>query len=103
MIRTLASALVLAAAVLSTDVAAAQNFDPRSRYSADEARDARDEGRVLPARQVIDSVRRRYPGAQVLDAELVGSRNPFYIIKILTSDGRRRDVRVDARTGRILS
>jgi len=50
-------------------------------------------------------VRNRYPGAQVLDVELVRSGSPgspYYIVKILTQDGRRIDVRVDAVTGRVM-
>lgn len=79
-----------------------QAFDPRSRYSADEARGQSQAGQIVPARVAIDNVRRRYPGAQVLDVELVRSGNPFYIVKILTQDGRRIDVRVDGRTGRVM-
>ncbi len=81
---------------------ASQAFDPRSRYSADEARGQSQAGQIVPARVAIDNVRRRYPGAQVLDVELVRSGNPFYIVKILTQDGRRIDVRVDGRTGRVM-
>jgi len=79
-----------------------QAFDPRSRYSAEEARGQSQSGNVVPARVAIDNVRARYPGAQVLDVELVRSGNPFYIVKILTGDGRRIDVRVDGRTGRVM-
>lgn len=81
---------------------ASQAFDPRSRYSAEEARGQSQSGNVVPARVAIDNVRARYPGAQVLDVELVRSGNPFYIVKILTQDGRRIDVRVDGRTGRVM-
>ncbi|KPP80693.1 MAG: hypothetical protein HLUCCA04_11040 [Oceanicaulis sp. HLUCCA04] len=80
----------------------AQAFDPRSRYSADEARNQSQSGNVVPARVAIDNVRNRYPGAQVLDVELVRSGSPYYIVKILTQDGRRIDVRVDAVTGRVM-
>lgn len=55
-----------------------------------------------PALRVISAVRQRYPGAEVLDAELEGGAAPRYVIKILTGDGRRVDVVADARTGRIL-
>jgi uncharacterized membrane protein YkoI len=80
-----------------------QRFDPRSRYSADEARDARRSGDLLPVRDVINIVRRQYPGAQVLDTQLMRTSSPHYVVRILNRDGRRIDVRVDARTGRIMS
>lgn len=79
-----------------------QAFDPRSRYSAEEARGQSQSGNVVPARVAIDNVRSRHPGAQVLDVELVRSGTPYYIVKILTQDGRRLDVRVDGRTGRVM-
>ena len=59
-------------------------------------------GRVLPALQVIRTVRQRYSDAEVIDAELEQGARPRYIIKILTEDGRRVDVVVDAQTGSIL-
>jgi peptidase YpeB-like protein len=74
----------------------------QDRYTAPEARDARRQGDVVPALRVISEVRRRYPGADVLDAELEGGAQPRYVIKILTRDGRRVDVVADARTGQIL-
>ncbi|MCW5725186.1 MAG: hypothetical protein KIS81_09520 [Maricaulaceae bacterium] len=76
--------------------------DMRGGYSADEARDARRSGDVLPAVQVIREVRMRYPGSEVLDARLMGGAQPQYVVRILARDGQRRDVYVDARTGRIL-
>lgn len=105
MIRTLTISAALAAAVLTAGMApaAAQNFDPRSNYTAEEARNARQSGDVLPVREVIEIVRREFPGARVLDVELVRTASPHYVVKILNPDGRRMDVRVDARSGRIMS
>lgn len=74
----------------------------RGRYTADEARNAVQSGQVLPALQVIRTVRQRYPQAEVVDAELEQGPRPRYIIKILTEQGRRVDVVVDAQTGNIL-
>jgi|TARA_R110000868_G_scaffold322583_3_gene583539 uncharacterized membrane protein YkoI len=81
----------------------AQRYDPRDRYTPGEARTEREQGHLVPAVRVIGEVRRRFPGAQVLDAELEGGAQPRYIVKILTQDGRRIDVVADARTGDILS
>lgn len=71
-------------------------------YSAPQARDARNSGDVLPALRVISIVRNRYPSAEVLDAQLQRGSSPRYIVTILTREGRRVDVIVDAQTGRIL-
>lgn len=74
----------------------------QDRFTADQARDQRERGEIVPALRVISAVRRQYPGAEVLDAELERGASPRYIIKILTADGRRVDVVADARTGQIL-
>lgn len=108
MMKNALIALVGAFATLASAAAADANGvaqsrpDMRDRYTADEARDAMRSGDVLPALRVIREVRQQYPGAEVLDAELEGGQPPLYIIKILTRDGRRVDVIVDARTGAVL-
>ncbi|WP_203294251.1 PepSY domain-containing protein [Maricaulis parjimensis] len=89
-------------AMMADSATAMQTRDPRDRYTPSEARDARRQGDVVPALRVISTVRQRYPGADVLDAELEGGASPRYVIKILTRDGRRVDVVADARTGQIL-
>lgn len=100
------SVLVPLATVSDADASVAmvqkQDQDPRGRYTPNEARDERQQGNIVPALRVINAVRQRYPGADVLDAELEGGAAPRYVIKILTSDGRRVDVVADARNGRIL-
>lgn len=80
-----------------------QGRDVRDRYTPGEARVQREQGNLMPAIRVIGDVRRLYPDAEVLDAELVRGDQPRYIVKILTADGRRIDVVADARTGNILS
>ncbi|GGG99989.1 MAG TPA: hypothetical protein DF715_08465 [Oceanicaulis sp.] len=102
LLLTCLTALAAADARASDVSGEAQAFDPRSRYSADEARSQSQSGNVVPARVAIDNVRRRYPGAQVLDVELVRSGSAYYIVKILTQEGHRIDVRVDAATGRVM-
>ncbi len=97
-----AFAVPAAAQAKPDDFGMVQSRDPRDRYTPSEARDARRQGDVVPALRVISTVRQRYPGAEVLDAELEGGASPRYVIKILTRDGRRVDVVADARTGQIL-
>lgn len=107
MMKTLIISVALLAGVPMSAAADAAQFaqspgDVRNRYTADEARNAVQSGRVLPALQVIRTVRERYSEAEVIDAELEQGARPRYIIKILTEDGRRVDIVVDAQTGNIL-
>ena len=74
----------------------------QNNYSAGQARDARDSGDVLPALRVISIVRGRYPGAEVLNAQLQGGSSPQYVVTILTREGRRVNVIVNAQTGQII-
>jgi uncharacterized membrane protein YkoI len=72
-------------------------------FSAGEARTARDKGQVVPLRDIFRQLRQRHGGYQI-DANLYdrGGRQ-VYIIDWMTGKGRRLQVTVDARTGRILS
>lgn len=107
MMKTLITSAALIAGLSLGAAADAMQYaqsrdDMRNRYTADEARNEVQSGRVLPALQVIRTVRQRYTHADVIDAELEQGARPRYIIKILTEDGRRVDVVVDAQTGNIL-
>jgi len=70
----------------------------------DRARDAVGSGDVLPLGQIMDQLRRRYPG-RLLDADL-GRDNRgrwIYRLKLLAPGDRVRRLVVDAQTGRVLS
>lgn len=95
-------ALMLSVSGAVLPMAGAHAQDMRNNYSAGQARDARDSGDVLPALRAISIVRGRYPGAEVLNAQLRGGSSPQWVVTILTREGRRVDVIVDARTGQIL-
>jgi uncharacterized membrane protein YkoI len=57
---------------------------------------------VQPLGRVLREIQQSYPG-RALDAELIErAEPPVYRIKWLGEDGQVREVRVDARTGRIL-
>jgi uncharacterized membrane protein YkoI len=73
-------------------------------FTADEARDARKQGQVLGASEVMRIVQKRYPELKAADARLVssGRGGPRYLVKMLSADGRVVEVDVDARSGRIL-
>ncbi|TGY89976.1 hypothetical protein E5163_02255 [Marinicauda algicola] len=97
MIRTFVITLVLFAAGGLVNEAQAQ----RSSFSQDEARDAREAGEIIPASEMIRLMERRYPSAQSIGiVDLYRERAPFYLIRVITPDGRRLDIYADARTGR---
>ncbi len=90
------SLLVLTALLLSAR-AGARDLDQ------DEALRLRQSGEVLALAQVLQSVLRRYPGAQLLEAELEHEHGQYiYDIELLTAAGVARELDVDARDGRIL-
>lgn len=75
----------------------------RNSWSADQARDAQRQGRVLSAREIVSIAQSRHPGSEVLDVSLSGGNNPRYTVILKTRDGRRVDVTLDARSGRVLT
>ena len=54
----------------------------------------------IGARQARSIAERAYPRASALDVRYVDGARPYYAVRMI-EDGRRFDVRVDARTGRI--
>ena len=72
-------------------------------FSADEARDARKNGDVMPLREIFRRLERRYGGYQV-DANLYNRDNgQVYVVDWMTGKGERIRVTLNAKTGRILS
>lgn len=66
------------------------------------ARQALEQGRVLPLRSVLEKVERDYQG-QVLKIEFEQEQGQFfYEIRLLQSDGRMAKLKVDAVDGRVL-
>jgi hypothetical protein len=76
--------------------------DSSGKGSQGEARRALKEKKVVPLRDIVRVVSRRYPG-DVLDARLRRTKSGFvYSLKILDAQGRVRRIAVDALTTRIL-
>jgi uncharacterized membrane protein YkoI len=75
----------------------------KNRRDHDRARDAVSAGDVLPLRQIMQSVGRRYPG-RLLDANLGQNRQGrwIYRIKLLAPRDQVRRLTVDAKSGRVL-
>lgn len=66
------------------------------------AREALEQGRVLPLRTVLDKIERDYQG-QVLKVEFEQDHGRYlYEIRLLQSDGRMVKLKVDAVDGRVL-
>ncbi len=67
------------------------------------ARQALEQGRVLPLRSVLDKIEREYQG-QVLKIEFEHADGRFiYEIRLLQNDGRVAKLEVDAVDGRVLA
>ena len=95
-------AAVLAASTLPGVASAQRGPDSLGadwRARQDQARGGVQSGQLVPLSRVIEQIGRRTPG-RVLDAGLEGSN---YRVRWATTDGRRIDFIVDARTGQILS
>lgn len=74
-----------------------------SRFSHDDAREALRKGKVMPLTAILDIVAKRQPGT-VIAVDLEPRRKGLiYEIDVITEDGRRRELRLDARSGEILA
>ncbi|WP_300529539.1 PepSY domain-containing protein [Maricaulis sp.] len=73
------------------------------RFTAGEARRSRESGETIPARRARAIARELYPNGDILDVELVRDREPRFVVKVMVDNGRRIDVVLDARTGRVIS
>jgi uncharacterized membrane protein YkoI len=69
------------------------------RQAQEEALQALQRGEILPLNQVLEIAGREVPG-KVIEVEY--KAGPKYEIKMLAADGRVREVKLDARTGRVL-
>lgn len=99
--------LVAALAVSAAAAAPAEAFqrgrgpDLGQTLSPNEARDAVQEGRHVPLRQILSQIEARYPG-RMLGAELQRGNPSIYVIDWLTPDGRKLTIRANAQTGAII-
>ena len=76
--------------------------DEHDHGSHELARQALEQGRVLPLRTVLQKMERDYPG-QVLKVEFEQDEGRFlYKIRLLQSDGRMVKLKVDAVDARVL-
>lgn len=95
---SLAICALICTAVPSTALAQRGNS-----FTADEARNARDKGDVVPLRDIFRKLKQRYGGYQ-LDANLFNQAGgQVYVIDWMTGKGERMRFTVEAKSGRVLS
>lgn len=100
---------LLAALAVGLGVAAPAEAFQRGRdrpdlgqtLSPNEARNAVEQGRHVPLRQILSQIEARYPG-RLLGAELERGNPSIYVIDWLTPDGRKLTIRANAETGGIM-
>jgi len=98
--RRLARQALLVGALCGALVPAVRADDDARDH--DQARQALEQGRVLPLRQVLDKVEREYQG-QALKIEFERDDGRYvYDIRLLQKDGRMAKLKVDAVDGRVL-
>ena len=96
-----ASSIVLALAMTAVPNLAQAQLG--NSFTADQARDARDKGNVMPLRDIFRQLKRQYGGYQV-DANLYNRNGgQVYVIDWMTEKGERLRITVNAQTGRIIS
>lgn len=100
--RRLALLGVLAGALVASGPLRAEPDRHDHGHDHELARQALEQGRVLPLRTVLDQVEREYQG-QVLKIEFEHEDGRFiYEIRLLQRDGRLAKLEVDATSGEVL-
>ncbi len=96
MMKTLTSALLLSAALLAAPAHASVQA-PSGDSGA-----AQYQQSLISEREAVNAARQAYPQASAINARLVNSSRPFYVVR-MQEGSRLFDVRVDAQTGRVLN
>ena len=96
------TAATLALALAALGAGSALDAGERGGGDHELARQALEQGQVLPLRTVLDKVEREYQG-QVLKIEFEEDDGRYiYEIRLLQQDGRMAKLKVDAVDGRVL-
>jgi uncharacterized membrane protein YkoI len=94
---------LLCLSLLAGPAGAARADERRRREEQERARRALAEGRVRPLAEILAMVQGQLGGEVIaVDLDEEDDGRFVYEIKVLTPRGRRREVEVDAATGRIL-
>ncbi len=98
----LAGGLCVAVLGVGSVVAGVDDGDSDAREH-DAIRGALQRGEVLPLAKILAIAQDKVPG-DVIEVELESKRDALiYEIKVLTQSGRVREVKIDARTGMVLT
>ncbi|MFP4610943.1 MAG: PepSY domain-containing protein [Thiohalophilus sp.] len=82
------------------DVMDAARADDKLDYK--EARELRQQGKILPLQEILKRVEKDYPG-QIIETELEREHGRYiYELEILTDDDRVIELELDAATGEVL-
>ena len=108
--RTLLSALLLlpllaAAGTAPVDTSAPSHEDKQARKARDHeaARAALARGEILPLSRILELVGKRMQG-DIIEVELEREHGVFvYEVKLLAGNGRVREIKLDARSGTLVS
>jgi len=96
----LAGALCVAVLFVGSVVAGGDDKDGREH---DAIRGALQRGEVLPLAKILAIAQEKVPG-DVIEVELETERGTLiYEIKVLTQSGRVREIKIDARTGTVIT
>ena len=92
----------LCAAVLSVASVVAADDDREHQREHDEIRAALQRGEVLPLTRILAIAQQQVPG-DVIEVELESKRGALiYEIKVLAESGRVREIKIDARNGKVI-
>ena len=92
--------LVLLLSTLSLGMSAGFAGDKKNEHNV--VREALQRGEVLPLVKILAIANEQVPG-DVIEVELEDEKKALvYEIKILTGTGRVREVKIDARTGKVI-
>lgn len=92
--------LLLTSLSLGLSTGLAEKRDKKNEHNV--VREALQRGEVLPLVKILAIATEQVPG-DVIEVELEDEKKALvYEIKILTSTGRVREVKIDARTGKVL-
>ena len=95
--------LLIGALAMSASLGFADEKKNRKAHDHTAVREALQRGEVLPLMKILAIANKEVPG-DVIEVELEDEREALvYEIKILTSTGRVREVKLDARTGAVVS
>jgi uncharacterized membrane protein YkoI len=95
--------LLLSALGLTVSLGVADERKHRKPHDHTAVREALQRGEVLPLVKILAIANKEVPG-DVIEVELEDEREALvYEIKILTSTGRVREIKIDARTGAVVN